>query len=308
MSANRPNKEKNYLHVSTSHSSQARAGRFRSSGGTYLQQVKSRLRAFKRGSSRSLQRHRPTNVDILSAARTVGGIATPFPTDTDSVPFIPGVSSMMPHEQAAVNNLAANLISPGHGYVPDKKPPHVIRMYGENVNSLSLYDAEKAWKTTRLTSIASRMQVDGMMIQECGVDFRQVPSHKSLSTLVGGADSRIVCANNVTEPCGRTQYGGVAAISFARLAGFTLSTGKDPTGLGRFAWMQVGTAERRTRIVTAYRPVKPARSLRSNWQRGKHTVWSQHQRYWKKMHETRNPIARFDTDLVSQLIRWKNAG
>ena len=44
--------------------SQSRAGRFRSDGGCYLQQVKSWLRAFKRGTSRRNRRVRPLPAEV----------------------------------------------------------------------------------------------------------------------------------------------------------------------------------------------------------------------------------------------------
>ena len=67
-------------------------------------------------------------------------------------------------------------------------------------------------------------------------------SDQAFDVLLGDSDCRFVTANNVTEESGRSQYGGVAALNFPRLAGFTMETGKDPSGLGRWAYTYVGTA------------------------------------------------------------------
>lgn len=196
----------------------------------------------------------------------------------------------------------------GYGFVPGHKPADVIRLLGNNVNSLSLYDETKAWKVARIKEINKRYKTDGMLMQECGTDFRQLPEEKSIATLLGDNDCRVVTANNVTEACGRSQHGGVAAVNFSRLAGFTMEVGKDPTGLGSYAWTYVGTGARKTRIVTAYRPVRPSKSVRKDWQRGKFTVWAQHRRYLRKRNIRMSPRAHFSMRLVNQLIEWKAAG
>jgi hypothetical protein len=213
----------------------------------------------------------------------------------------------LPEEQAAVNDLLKSIREGGAGLVCDKKPSDVIRLYGENVDSLSLYDESRKWKTNRLHQHMQRYQCDGGLLIETGVDFRKLPEEKGLDVLLGDMDCRVTTANNVTEPSGRSQHGGVASILFPRLAGFCLDSGKDPTGLGRYMWTTVGTADRRTCIVTAYRPVKPSRKKRTG-QRGWYTVWSQHRRYFHCRGISGSPRQRFASDLVSQLLAWKNSG
>jgi hypothetical protein len=48
-----------------------------------------------------------------------------------------------------VNDLLRSIREGGAGFVHDSKPSDILLLYGENVNSLSLYDPEKKWKTTR---------------------------------------------------------------------------------------------------------------------------------------------------------------
>jgi hypothetical protein len=93
-----------------------------------------------------------------------------------------------------------------------------------------------------------------MLLQETGVDFRQVPEDLSFPALLGDQDVRVATANNVTKDSARYQAGGVASVLYSRLAGFVLGWGKDPTGLGGWVWFKVGAAARWTIIIVAYRP------------------------------------------------------
>jgi hypothetical protein len=112
-----------------------------------------------------------------------------------------------------------------------------------NMNSLSLYDQSRSWKTTRLKETNKRYQTDGMLLQETGVDFCQLPEELSFPAILGDQDVHVATANNVTEDRACYQAGGVASILYARLAGFLLGWSKDPTGLGRWVWFK--SAQRR---------------------------------------------------------------
>ena len=282
---------------------QARAGQFRSNGGAYLQQVKSRLRAFKRG---TLRRNRRVQ---LSTAERDRQAHRQFSLHSPDLPSLPGLEAQIHSEQVSVNRLVDELYEGGYGFVEGRKPSDVVRLMGNNANSLSLFDDSRSWKVDKIKEINQRYQTDGFLLQECGTDFRYLSEDQSFGARFGDSDCRYIAANNITENTGRSQYGGVAALNFPRLAGFTTGTGKDPTGLARWVYTYVGTGRRRTQIVTAYRPVKPARSLCNGGRRGWHTVWSQHRHYIHK-HGLGNisPHALFARDLVRQLLEWKKGG
>lgn len=283
--------------------SQARAGQFRSNGGAYLQQVKSRLSAFKRG---TLRRNRRLQ---LSTAERDRQAHRQFSLHSPDRPPLPGLDAQIHSEQVSVNRLVDELYEGGYGFVEGRKPSDVVRLMGNNANSLSLFDDSRSWKVDKIKEINQRYQTDGFLLQECGTDFRYLSEDQSFGARFGDSDCRYIAANNITENTGRSQYGGVAALNFPRLAGFTTGTGKDPTGLARWVYTYVGTGRRRTRIVTAYRPVKPARSLRNGGRRGWHTVWSQHRRYIRKNGLGNiSPHALFARDLVRQLLEWKQGG
>jgi hypothetical protein len=121
---------------------------------------------------------------------------------------------MVQSEQTLVDKLVDSLIEGGYGFVEGKKPADIVRLMGNNVNNLSLYDDSRSWKVNTIWEINSRFQTDGMLLQECGTDFRQTPDAKSIGSLFGDSDCRFVAANNVTEQSGRTQQGGVVALNF----------------------------------------------------------------------------------------------
>ena len=203
---------------------QARAGRFRSNGGSYLQAARSKIRAFKRGVLCRNQRVQQSVSAVDRASHHQFSLHRP------SSPIEPAVTEAQQSEQITVNRLVESLYEGGYGFVEARKPPDVVRLMGNNVNNLSLYDETRSWKIGTIREINRRFQVDGMLLQECGTDFRQTPESKSICSLFGDNDCRSAAANNVTEDSGRTQHGGVAAMNFPRLAGFTTETGKDPTG------------------------------------------------------------------------------
>jgi hypothetical protein len=180
----------------------------------------------------------------------------------------PEVAAAMAAEQVVIDRLIEEMHAGGYGWVEGRKPSDVMRLIGENVNSLSLFDEERAWKIPKIQEINKRCQSDGLMLQEMGTNFQMLGSDQAFDVLLGDSDCRFVTANNVTEESGRSQYGGVAALNFPRLAGFTMETGKDPSGLGRWAYILMLVPL----LVTAYRPCKPSRSQRKDHSRGWYTV------------------------------------
>jgi hypothetical protein len=99
------------------------------------------------------------------------------------------------------------------------------------------------------------------------------------------------------------------SVAFTRLASYVTDTGVDHTGLGRWSWIQVGTGEHRTQIVSAYQPGKTAPSLariagvQGNMP-GRGTVAAQHQRYFRKKGNFNHPRKIFGKQLITQLKAW----
>lgn len=121
--------------VGNATASQVRAGRWRSSGGNYVQQVQSRLKCFRRGSNRYKRKIRPSKESLLTS---IG--ATPSVPAPTAPSFSAAAELRLTEEQRAVEDIAKSIREGSHGYVEDRKPSDVIRLYCENVDSLSLYD------------------------------------------------------------------------------------------------------------------------------------------------------------------------
>jgi hypothetical protein len=74
-------------------------------------------------------------------------------------------------------------------------------------------------------------------------------------------------------------------VVFSQLASNLLLSGVDQTGLGHWSWIQVGTGEHRTQIVSAYQPCRL-----SGWQlighngfmKSRGMVAAQHEQYLQK--------------------------
>jgi hypothetical protein len=280
--------------------------RYRQSGGRYLREVSGRIKAFRRGTDKYKRKICPSRADILrAAAKEAEAVES---GDASAPSFDPKVDSRLREERVAVRELLQATAKDLRGFIPATKPPDALRLFMGNMNSLSLHDQSRSWKTTRLKETNKRYQTDGMLLQETGVDFCQVPEELLFPNLLGDLDVRVATANNVTEESACYQYGGVASVLMARLASFVLGWGRDPTGLGRWVWFLVGTGSRSTIIVVAYHPCKPPKSAWKDFQCGLLTVWSQQRRYFWKRGLRGSPPARFVADLLRQLKDWQRRG
>ena len=79
-------------------------------------------------------------------------------------------------------------------------------------------------------------------------------------------------------------------------------TGKDPTNLGRWSWIQLGNDDLRTYIVSAYVPHMPPANSAGE------TVWEQHKCYYESIGDFRQPDTIMFDELLSQMRAWRNAG
>ncbi len=184
-----------------------------------------------------------------------------------------------------------------------------MRLGCKNVNSLSLYNP-KGSKMCKLINIHQKYQTDGACIVEHGINFRMSSNGNCPSDLFSGIrGSRVSAAHNVHETHGRYQQGGTMNVAFSRLASYVKDTGVDHRGLGQWSWIQVGTGEHRTWIVSAYQPGKTAPSI--TWtagdqgnMKGQGTVAAQHQWYFRRKSNFNHPRKVFGKQLITQLKAW----
>jgi hypothetical protein len=101
---------------------------------------------------------------------------------------------------------------------------------------------------------------------------------------------------------GSILYGGTAQIATGPSSHRAISSGADPTGLGRWVWtLFAGKNGIQLRVISGYRP-NPDHSDRPG------SVYSQHERFLRTKKDDRNPRRAFIKDLEEQLDKWMAAG
>ena len=180
----------------------------------------------------------------------------------------------------------------GVRYLPKRKDDGWVRVMFENWNSLGVFT--QSWKMDRLKYLIKQMQIDvitGCEVQ-CDWTFRDNGS-KFIDMLANGQSLKGLAAHNTTERIQREQMGGTAVAATGRITDLVTDCGCDPTGLGRWSWIRLGTQSPSTRIVCGYLPCKPGRTSRGR------TVWEQHKRYFEAKGDLRYPSTIFTEDLVT---------
>ena len=106
-----------------------------------------------------------------------------------------------------------------------------------------------------------------------------------------------VTSHNMHAKLGKTQRGGTCMATVGQAAYRHYSHGEDPSGLGRWTWMEFrGRDEHATRVYTAYRPGgKPSSDSERT------TVYHQHKRYLRKNNINMEPRDYFDNDILAEI-------
>jgi hypothetical protein len=110
-----------------------------------------------------------------------------------------------------------------------------------------------------------------------------------------------IVAHNINERMQRNQLGGCAMMAMGCFSAEVIESGVNPSGLGRWCWLAVGSGNKKTRIVMAYQPSgsKSAKSART-------TVREQHERYLEACGNLHSACTIFFEQLIAQLIVWKH--
>jgi hypothetical protein len=216
------------------------------------------------------------------------------------------------NEEEMVQELLNGWQKRAHGYIPEVKDDNVIRLGCENVNSLSIFHPTKSKKMRKLTHLHQRHQTDRACIVEHGINFKMAATGTRPEDLFPGmCSSRVSAGHNKHELHNCYQQGGTMMVAFSRLACYVLSSRVDQTGLGCWSWIQVGTGEYWTQIVSVYHPCHS-----SGWQlishnglmKGRGTVAAQHERYFRKKCNFNKPREIFSSQLITQLMAWHAVG
>ena len=99
-----------------------------------------------------------------------------------------------------VNEILAGQEERDHGKVPDAKDDGVVRLCGEDVNSIGLHNKEQAWKIKRLQDINKKYQKDATLLIEGSTGWRQAPEGKEFKKFLGGHNDKVaVTGSNTTD-------------------------------------------------------------------------------------------------------------
>ena len=79
-----------------------------------------------------------------------------FSLHSPALPTEPAVVATLQSKQTLVNRLVESLYEGGYGFVEARKPSDIVRLTGNNVNNLSLYDESRAWKFDTILEINRR--------------------------------------------------------------------------------------------------------------------------------------------------------
>ena len=178
------------------------------------------------------------------------------------------------------------------------KPSSTVRFWFTNPNGIGV-----SWKTSKshasFSFIKNKSKADVLGLAETNVNWSTLKNSSSLYSRVkkNWKYFRTVSCNNLMEEkptlC---QRGGTCSIAVGQISHRVLRTGKDPTLLGRWTWIEFGGRDKyRSRFYCAYRPGKKPPKTKLT------TVVDQHLRYIGKNNIPFTPIEMFDNDLIIEV-------
>ena len=165
-------------------------------------------------------------------------------------------------------------------------------------------DDEANNKMKEIQTYVSKLKLDVFGISECNIAWKNMPIHNRLAERTRGwwEAMHVNTAYFETYPSrSKSQAGGVSLWSINKGAHRVLDCGKDPSGLGRWAWTRYRGRQGVTlRIVVGYRPV-----LNST---GPMSVWNQQKGFLEEKDDDRCPRSAFVDDLCGEVAIWMEQG
>jgi hypothetical protein len=170
----------------------------------------------------------------------------------------------------------------------------------ENFNNLGLLS--KGTKINSLNKLCHQFNTSILAGCETQADWRQATEEQQFRNIIGlGMETWSIVAHNIYERMQQNQHGGCAMMAMGRFSGEVVELGVNPSGLGHWCWLKVGSGNKKTRIDMAYQPS----GLKSTNSSGT-TVRGQHKRYFEARGNLRSACTIFFEQLVAQLTVWKH--
>jgi hypothetical protein len=184
------------------------------------------------------------------------------------------------------------------GDILKNKFPFTWRAGLQNINLLPA--SARHYKSRQLVNHIREAGFDVHFLNEVGLYWEKLDACDQWSErVIGLPDSTAIFAHNTTEPgsSDKLQYGGVGIVVTGESKHRIVSRGKDPTKMGRWAWMRMeGKEGHHVRLVCAYRPCESG---------GAGAVFQQHSRAMATRDDYRNPRTAILEDLAHEILKWK---
>jgi hypothetical protein len=110
-----------------------------------------------------------------------------------------------------------------------------------------------------------------------------------------------VFSHNINKRMQCNQHSGCVMMAMGNFSAKVVESGVDPSSLGCWCWLKVGSGNKRTRIVMAYQP-----SGSKSTNTAGTIVREQHKRYFEACGNLRSARTIFFEQLIAQLIVWKH--
>ena len=191
-----------------------------------------------------------------------------------------------------------------HGDLHTKKNKETVRVWFTNPCGIGI-DPNKIKNHNSFYFLCYKSKCDIFGLAETNVNWHHLKGSASLYSRVKyyWKKFKTVTTHNLHAKHGINQRGGTCAAAINQIAHRVQQVGKDPTGLGRWVWMDfVGRDNHTTRVYTAYRPGnKPPKTSKRT------TVYHQHAQYIKDNKLNTNPWDMFDDDITTDIENSKNS-
>jgi hypothetical protein len=177
-----------------------------------------------------------------------------------------------------------------------------IRIAGGNINNFTPKNFNNE-KGNLLRAFIRRYELDSFWGQEAGLNWDLMPHSGRLESMFQSENALYsVAAHNKHRTNGRQQFGGTFAMAFGELVTKATDSNVDPTGLGRWSWIQFSGKEgHTTRILSVYQP------CHTSWKKTD-SVYAQHLEYFRPRGCLQCPRRILIEDLKALILSWKGEG
>ena len=194
---------------------------------------------------------------------------------------------------------------PPIGHLNEEKRNGVYRWMNCQVNGMASRDTRER-KVREILHLKNRFELNGVSLQEVGLNFRTLPPSQTLHSFFSEAreDMRSAVAHNLQIPKSitkRHQQGGCGMLIFDEMLNYAREPQHDFRDLGRWtSFVFWANPAHKVRIVSAYQVgrAKP---------RGLETVYQQQMAYIREHDMQLDPRELFRQDFIRQLKIWRRA-